>query len=129
VFGFSQTAFEGSPINTCLSVVGTGSACQWIKRGSMASFHRDPTGAIVLDSVDSSARTAPYFQTDFNLTHEIPVSRTHEAMRLKFEANISNLFNNRDATAFNENVIATGLINPTRASRFSGTRARIGPRS
>jgi len=120
VFGLSQTAFEGSPINTCLSVVGTGSACQWIKRGSMAGFHRDPTGTIVLDSIDSNARTAPYFQTDFNLTHEIPVSRTHEAMRLKFEANITNLFNNHDSTAFNENVIATGLINPTRASRFSG---------
>jgi len=48
------------------------------------------------------------------------VSKTHEAMRLKFEANITNLLNNHTATAFNENVIATGLINPTRASRFNG---------
>jgi hypothetical protein len=120
VFGLSQAAFQGSPINTCLSVVGTGSACQWIKRGSMASFHRDPTGTIVLDGIDTNARTDPYFQTDFSLTHEIPVSKTHEAMRLKFEANITNLLNNRTANAFNENVIATGLINPKRASRFSG---------
>src|SRR3989440_184449 len=120
VFGLSQSSFQGSPINTCLSVVGTGSACQWIKRGSRASFHRDPTGAIVLDGINTNARTDPYFQTDFSLTHEIPVSKAHEAMRLKFEANITNLLNNRTANAFNENVIATGLINPTRPSRFSG---------
>jgi hypothetical protein len=117
VLGFSQSAFEGSPINTCLSVVGTGSACQWIRRGSFARFHRDPTGAIVLDGIDSDARTDPYFQTDFNFAHEIRVS---EGKTLKFEANITNLFNNHTATAFNENVIAAGLINPKRPSRFSG---------
>jgi len=42
-------------------------------------------------------------------------------MRLKFEANISNLFNNRSAVAFNSNIIAgSGLISPTRVPRFSG---------
>jgi hypothetical protein len=80
---------------------------------------RASTGDFVLNGVDQ-ARTDPYQQTDLNLTHEIPVSKAHENMRLKFEANISNLFNNRSATAFNQNALASGLISPTRASRFSG---------
>ena len=92
----------------------------WQPRGSFDNLHRDPTGNWVLDSVDSNARTDPYQQTDVNLTHEIPVSKAHENMRLKFEANISNLFNNRSATAFNENALASGLISPLRQARFSG---------
>ncbi len=121
VFGFTQVFLQGSPISTCWSVVGTGSACQWGPRGSFANVHRDAaTGNIVLDSVDTSARTEPYFQTDFNFTHEIPVSKTHENLRLKFEANITNLLNQHAATAYNENILATGLISPTRAPRFSG---------
>jgi len=122
VIGFTQALFQGSPISTCWSVVGTGSACMWQPRGSFDNLHRDATNGNnwVLDSVDSSARTDPYQQTDVNLMHEIPVSKAHENMRLKFEANISNLFNNRSATAFNQNALASGLISPTRASRFSG---------
>ena len=121
VFGFTQALFQGSPINTCWSVVGTGSACQWGPRGTFYNVHRDPTTAnIIVDSVDNNARTDAYMQTDFNFTHEVPVSKAHENMRLKFEANITNLFNNRSAVAFNENIIASGLISPTRASRFSG---------
>jgi len=122
VIGFTQALFQGSPISTCWSVVGTGSACMWGPRGSFYNTHRDSaTGNLVLDSVDTNARTDPYQQTDVNLTHEIPVSKAHENMRLKFEANISNLFNNRSATAFNENIMAgSGLINPARAPRFSG---------
>jgi hypothetical protein len=122
VFGFTQAAFQGTPKSTCLSVVGTGSACQWIGRGNFATFHRDPTTKnFVLDGVETGARTDAYFQTDFNMTHEFAVSKSHEGMKLKFEANITNLFNQRSAVAYNENVIAgSGLINPTRVPRFSG---------
>ncbi|MCU1284034.1 MAG: TonB-dependent receptor, plug [Acidobacteriales bacterium] len=127
LFGFSQSIFQGTPINTCLSAVGvTGSACQLIGRGVFANVHRDAsTGNVVLDSLDTNARTDAYMQTDFNLTHEIPVSKTHEGMRLKFEANITNLFNNRSAVAYNQIIGAgaTPIITPGRASRFSGDPA------
>ena len=44
-------------------------------------------------------------------------------MRLSFEANVSNLFNQRAATSYYEFAIPTNLINPARASRFPGDLA------
>ena len=67
------------------------------------------------------ARTEPYFQTDFSFTHELHVSKTNEARRLVFEANIFNLLNQRAAVGYNEIAVAgSGLISPTRAVRFPG---------
>src|SRR5262249_27561066 len=65
--GFPQAAFQGTPIDTCLPVVGSSSACQWAEgRGNFAKLHRDPTtGDIVKDGVEHDVRTAPFFQTDF----------------------------------------------------------------
>src|SRR5262249_9462832 len=57
--GVSQAMFEGSPISTCLPVVGTSSACQWAEgRGNRALLHRDAaTGNIVKDGVQHDWRT------------------------------------------------------------------------
>ena len=125
--GFVQVAQQGTPVSTCLSVVGTGSACQWAARGTFANVHRDSaTGNVIVDSLDSGARTDPYMQTDFNLSHEVKVSKTHENLRVKFEGNITNLFNNRSATAFNQNIIAgSGLVNPSRVPRQRQVRWRV----
>ena len=132
--GFSQALFEGTPISTCLPVVGTSSACQWAEgRGNRALLHRDPvngsfdpvTGAptggnVIKDGVQSNWRTPSYFQTDFTLRQEIKISQTHESWRVVFEGNVYNLFNNRSAVSYYEFAIPTGLISPTRASRFNG---------
>ncbi len=118
VFGVIQSAFEGTPLSTCLSVVGTSSACQWAEgRGNFVNFSRAANGDIVKDSVDYGARTPPYIQSDATVRHEIPFK---ESMRLAFEMNVLNVFNQRAPVAYNEIVVPTGLISPTRASRFSG---------
>lgn len=121
-FGFIQTAFQGTPIDSCLPVVGSSSACQWAEgRGNFAKLHRDPnTGDIVKDGVVHDARTSPLFQTDFTLRHEIPVSRNHENMRVAFEGDMFNLLNNRGDLGYYEFVIPTNLINPSRPARFTG---------
>src|SRR5712692_6608254 len=82
-FGLSQALFEGSPISTCLPVVGTSSACQWAEgRGNRALLHRDPVnggtpgGNVVLDGVQHHWRTPSYFQTDFTVRQEIKISQT-----------------------------------------------------
>lgn len=121
LFGFTQSAFEGTPLSTCLPVVGTSSACQWAEgRGNMVLFTRASNGDIVQTGVDKGARTSPYFQTDAFVRHEFPVSKDHENMRLSFEANVINLFNRRAGVAFNEIAIPTNLINPSRPVRFPG---------
>jgi len=137
-FGVVQSIFQGSPINTCLPVVGTSSACQWGEgRGNEAIFTRTPgayqpdstkanfcitCGDFVLDHVVKDARTPAYLQTDFQITHEFGVSKAHENLRLRFEAYAYNILNQHSAVAFNENANASTsqLISPIRASRFSG---------
>jgi hypothetical protein len=134
-FGVIQSAFQGTPINTCLPVVGTSSACQWAEgRGNLVNFTRTPglyqpdpskanfctaCGDFVVSSITNNARTDPYFQTDLVVTHEFKLT---ERYRLKLGANVYNIFNQHSAVAVNENVNGSGsqLVSPTRASRFSG---------
>ena len=136
--GFVQSIFQGTPINTCLPVVGTSSACQWAEgRGNEVIFSRtaglyqpDSTqpnfcttcGDFVTSKIIHGARTPAYLQTDFLLTHEFGVSKSHENLRLKLEGNVYNLLNQRSAVAYDENANGSGgqLISPVRASRFSG---------
>ncbi|MDQ1474483.1 MAG: hypothetical protein QOJ99_5963 [Bryobacterales bacterium] len=116
--GFIQSAFQGTPIGTCLPVVGTSSACQWAEgRGNFVKLSRAADGTIVKDGVVQNARTDNYLQTDLSLRHSIAVG---EGKQLAFEGNITNVFNQRAGVAYYQFAIPTGLINPTRAPRFSG---------
>ena len=91
--GATQYAFQGTPISSCLPVVGTSSACQWAEgRGNFVQLSRDPSGNIVKGDVIHGARTDALIQTDVNLRHEIVVK---EGQRIAFEANIINVFNQR----------------------------------
>jgi len=118
MFGVTQAAYQGTPLSTCLPVVGTSSACQWAEgRGNFVTFSRATDGTISVAKIDKGARTDPYFQSDLTIRHEIPVK---EGMRLAFEANVSNLFNQHAAVGFYQFAVPTNLISPSRASRFSG---------
>jgi hypothetical protein len=121
-FGISQTLYQGTPITTCLPSIGTSSACQWAEgRGNFAEFSRDPsTGNFVSNGVNRGARTDPFIQTDFNVRHEIPVSKSHENMRLTLEAQAFNLFNQRAKLAFYQFAIPSNTMAPRRAPRFAG---------
>ena len=119
--GLSQAFYQGTPISSCLPVVGTSSACQWAEgRGNFAKLHRDATGNVVKDGVVTNARSNPYLQTDVSVRHEIRVSKDNENQPLVLEGNAYNLFNQHAATSYYQYVIPTNLINPTRPSRFSG---------
>lgn len=118
LFGIVQSAFQGTPISTCLPVVGTSSACQWAEgRGNFVQFSRAANGDFVVDRIVHDARSDNYFQTDLSIRHEIPVS---ESKRISFEANIANLFNQHAAVAYTESALATNYISPSRAPRFPG---------
>ena len=116
--GVTQTAFQGTPISSCLPVVGSSSACQWAEgRGNFVRLSRAANGDIVKGDVVNDARTDPLIQSDFNLRHEIMVK---EGQRIAFEATFLNLFNQRATEAVYEFAIPTNEISPTRPSRFSG---------
>ena len=116
--GGVQAAFQGSPLDSCLPVVGTSSACQWAEnRGSVANFTRAANGDLVPSGVVKDARTDNFFQSDLSIRHELAVK---EGMRISVEANATNVFNQRAAVGFYDFVIPSQLISPTRASRFPG---------
>jgi hypothetical protein len=118
LFGFNQVFYQGTPITTCLPVVGTSSACQWAEgRGNFVKFTRAANGDFVKGEVVNDARTPPYFQTDTLVSHEI---RTGERARLIFDLNVLNLFNQRAAVGYYQFAIPSLLINPARASRLPG---------
>ncbi len=118
LFGIVQSAFQGTPISTCLPVVGTSSACQWAEgRGNFVQFSRAANGDFVVDRIVRDARSDNFFQTDLSVRHEIMVS---EGKRLSFEINAANIFNQHAAVAYNEIAVATNYISPSRAPRFSG---------
>jgi len=120
-FGLSQVIYQGTPISTCLPVVGTSSACQWAEgRGNLAQLSRDASGNIVKNGVTMDARSPAYLQTDLSVRHEIRVSKSNENYKLIIEGNAYNVFNRHKATSYYQFAIPANLINPTRASRFSG---------
>jgi outer membrane receptor protein involved in Fe transport len=141
-FGVIQDIFQGTPINTCLPVVGTSSACQWAEgRGNEVIFSRTPgnyqplpqtssqplpqcltCGDFVVSKIIHGARTPAYLQTDLVVTHQFNLSKSHENFRLELSGNVYNLLNQHSALAVNENANASSrqLISPHRALRFKG---------
>jgi hypothetical protein len=121
IFGVTELLYQGTPISTCLPVIGTSSACQWAEgRGNFVDFVRNPDGSISKTGVEEGKRGPWYIQTDFTVRHEIITSKEHENRRLSIEANIGNLFNRRAATSWYEFAIPASLINPARTPRLSG---------
>jgi hypothetical protein len=90
--------------------VDSASACQfWDQRGTWANITRDPaTGNFVLGSVDPNARMPLYTQTDFSLGPSFKVNKTNEAMRLAFEVNVTNIFNQHAVMSYNPNPFSVG---------------------
>jgi hypothetical protein len=120
VFGLTQIGYQGTSINSCLPVVGTSSACQWAEgRGNFVKFTRAANGDFVKGDVVKDARSDVLAQTDLSVRHEVPM-KGRETMRLGFEVNITNLFNQRAGVSYYEFAIPTNLINPSRPSRFPG---------
>ncbi len=122
LFGINQFVYQGTPINSCLPVVGTSSACQWTEgRGNFVNFTRAANGDFVKGDVVDGKRAPAFTETDLTIRHEIPVNKSREDMRLSFEANVTNLFNQRAPVAYYEFVVpGSELINPARAKRFPG---------
>jgi hypothetical protein len=104
-FGIIQTIAQGTPKSTCVPVVDSTSSCQFFdQRGTWANITRDPaTGNLVLGSVDHNARMPMYTQTDFSLSPSFKVSKSNEAMRLAFEVNVTNIFNQHAVMSYNPN--------------------------
>jgi hypothetical protein len=121
LLGVTQAAYQGTPISTCLPVVGTSSACQWAEgRGNFVKFTRAANGDFQKGDVVNDARTDNFLQTDLSVRHELRVSKDRENLRMTFEVLASNLFNQRAGVSYYEFATPTNMINPSRPKRFPG---------
>lgn len=93
-FGLDQLAYAGTPISTCWGEVSTPSSCSFVEeRSNFVNLTEVPGADIQRTGITKNFR-APFFtQTDFSFVHELKVSKTNEAMRLAFEANVTNVLN------------------------------------
>jgi hypothetical protein len=103
--GIIQTIAQGSPKSTCVPVVDSTSSCQFFgQRGTWATFSQDPnTGVFSVDRVEKDARMPLFTQTDLSLIHAFKVSKTNEAMRLAFEFNALNIWNQHAIMSYTPN--------------------------
>ena len=104
-FGLFQVAYQGSPMSS-FSDVGLSNgiipfeSAYLFGRGNWVNATTDPvTGSVDFGSVYS--RRTPWFtQTDFNLQHAIKVNKNNERQVLTFNANFTNLLNQRAVTSY-----------------------------
>jgi hypothetical protein len=107
LIGLGQQWYSGTPLSSYVSVNGAPVFAEG--RGKWIDLGQDATGNWVVNGV-RDRRTSMFSQTDLNLTHELKVSKTNEAMRLGFEANVTNLFNQHSVLTLNSNMLRTGRV-------------------
>jgi hypothetical protein len=96
--GLFQVAYQGSPVSSYIDLtaatIGIPYEATYIfGRGQWVNPTTDPTtGAITLGN-PSARRTPWYTETDFNIAHAFKVNKNNERELLRFDANVSNLFN------------------------------------
>ncbi|GAC1646040.1 MAG: hypothetical protein NVS9B15_03860 [Acidobacteriaceae bacterium] len=103
-----QQASSGSPISSFADVNGRAGSypVYLVGRGKFVPVSKDGTGTWVYGT--PYVRRTPWFiQSDASFTDSYAISPTHEAWRLGFEANVTNLFNQKAATVFASRINAS----------------------
>jgi len=107
LLGVTQQWFSGTPLSSYASIAGAPVFLEG--RGKYLTMTQAANGNWQVASI-ADRRTDAFSQTDFNFVHELKVSKTNEGMRLGFEANITNLFNQKAILDVNQNMLATGKV-------------------
>ena len=114
VFGGFQQLYSGSPLSSYLTGV-FGMDVFPEGRGNWVNF---TPGAInpafnlpdfVKGSIIPGMRTPVFSQSDFSMVHEMHVSKNNENLKLGFEANFTNLFNQHSPTFINSAIQKNGI--------------------
>jgi hypothetical protein len=104
LIGATQFIFSGTPLSSFVLASNSAFVPFYPEgRAKWVDWHRAANGDLVVDGV-RDRRTPKYSQTDLNLVHEMKLSKTHEQLRLGFEANIINLFNQHAAVAYGSQI-------------------------
>jgi len=106
-----QQASSGSPLSSFADVNGstTSYPTYVVGRGKWIDVTRNPADGAWVYGNTYVRRTPWYIQSDVSLTDSYKISSAHEGWRLGFEANFTNLFNQKSATQYSSRInAATG---------------------
>lgn len=104
-----QQASSGSPLSSYADVNGSAGSYPVfvVGRGHYIDVTRGAGGSFVYGNT-YVRRTPWYIQSDASFTDSFAVNPVHEAWKLGFEANITNLLNQKSATEYNSRINASG---------------------
>ncbi|NUQ29636.1 MAG: TonB-dependent receptor [Acidobacteriaceae bacterium] len=119
--GFSQAAYQGTPVSTAIGTIGSTSAVQFVEgQGNFVKVHLDSAGNLISDGVTKGYRTPAFTQTDASISHYVHISSEHENRKLGAEINFQNLLNQHAVMAYVEglttaaaNLTVPNSTNPT----------------
>ncbi|WP_175528883.1 TonB-dependent receptor [Granulicella pectinivorans] len=93
--GLFQQIYSGTPLSSYIDVAGGGSYQVYPEgRAKWIPITADATGFMTYGT-PYLRRTPVFFQSDLSFTHAYQVSKAHEAWRLGFEANLTNVLNTK----------------------------------
>ena len=109
-FGGYEQIYSGTPLSSYISVWGAPVFVEG--RGGYVDVTRDAaTGNWVAGNV-SHPRTAPFSQTDLNVSQDFHVSKTNEKLITRISVDCFNCLNQHSPTLYTQNLIRTSGINP-----------------
>jgi hypothetical protein len=104
-FGLFQFAYQGSPMTSYIDLtaapLGIPFESAYIYgRGNWVNTTLDPTTGAITLGTPYSRRTPWFTQTDFNIAHAFKVNKNNDRELLRFDANVSNLFNQHSVVQY-----------------------------
>ncbi|MCU1324489.1 MAG: TonB-dependent receptor [Acidobacteriaceae bacterium] len=104
--GLFQQASSGTPLSTFADVNGSAGSypVYVVGRGNWIDVTRNPTTGDWVYGNTYVRRSPWYTQSDVSFVDDYHVSDAHESWRLGFEANVTNLFNQKAATTYSSRV-------------------------
>ena len=111
LIGATEQWYQGTPLTTYFDAFGANQYPEG--RGMFVPATRDPVNGNILFGTPVKLRTPMFSQLDMNLVQEFRLSKTNEALKLGFEANVTNVFNQHSVLNANTNLLKAGSIQPT----------------
>ena len=105
IFGANQSWFMGTPRGSRMYFNDLDIPVYVWGRSTLADLGQDPvTGNWILNKLINDARTPMFSQTDFTFTHDFHLSKANEALKLEFQFNALNLWNQGGIITFKDRI-------------------------
>jgi len=127
IFGVNQAWFMGTPRGSRMYFNDLDIPVYVWGRSTFANLSQNPTnGAWILDSLEDDKRTPQFSQTDFTFTHTFNLSKTNEALKLEFQFNALNLWNQGGIITFKDRIERSRISDVTRYAPDTSNRGPDG---